>query len=329
MTLVGSSPERIVRFWFNPALLEGVYESRQEEVKVLLAEIGAFESDKVDTNLKRSLSRFGELIAQKEEEAKDAKSVAADLRVEVAKKDEQLSKLEVETETYRAQTLFLQQVTSLDVKQLMSYHHQINLDATIVNNYLAKAIKELRGIPNTRAVLDHLQKASLATKRVAAISQYATKANFRSGTKKELTDIPAYFEQYLLHVARDFIASGLKLEVHNTVAELFEIKASRIELSILIDNIISNASKAQASKLVITISKISPNTLRISFVDDGKGLSEELPDSDLMFEMGITTTSGSGLGLYHAKSIVNKIDGRISAIPLKPNGMEIQVELIR
>lgn len=329
MTLVGSSPDRIVSFWFNPALLEGVYESRQAEVRSLLANIEGLDPEKIDSGLTRSLSQFRKLIEEKDEEARAAKVAAADLRIEVAKQDKKISKLEVEKETYRAQTLFLQQVTSLDVKQLMSYHHQINLDATIVSNYIAKAIKELRDISDSRAVLDNLQKASLANKRIAAIAQYATKANFRSGTKKEITDIPAFFEQYLLYVATDFIATGLKLEVLNTVDELFEINASRVELSILIDNIISNASKAHASRLVVTIAKISANTLRISFVDDGRGFSPELPSIDAMFEMGITTTSGSGLGLFHARNIVNKIDGKIVALPVDPNGVEIRVEITR
>jgi signal transduction histidine kinase len=211
----------------------------------------------------------------------------------------------------------------------MSYHHQINLDSTIVGNYLAKAIKALFNIPESQEVLDNLQKASLANKRIAAVAQFATKANFRSGTRKELTDIPAFFEQYLLNVAKDFIATNLRLDVSNSIREAFEIKASRIELSILIDNVISNASKAQARKLAVTISKVSENTLRISFVDDGKGLSKELPSVDSMFEMGITTTAGSGLGLYQAKEIVEKMDGKISAIPIRPNGMEIRVEVTR
>jgi signal transduction histidine kinase len=64
-------------------------------------------------------------------------------------------------------------------------------------------------------------------------------------------------------------------------------------------------------------------------VDDGKGLSEELPSIDSIFEIGITTTSGSGLGLYHAKNIIEKIDGKITAIPLKPNGLEIRVEVTK
>lgn len=329
MTLIGSSPNRIFNFWFNPALLEGIYENRQEVVEKLLADIEGIEPEKIDANLTKNLSRVRSLIKEREEQAREAESVAADLRVEVAEQDEKISKLELESETYRAQTLFLQQVTSLDVTQLMTYHHQINLDSTILNNYLTKAIKELRDIPNTRNILDNLQKASLANKRIATIAQYATKANFRSGTKKELTDIPAYIEQYLLNVSTDFNASDLKLEVKNNVQELFEMEASRIELSILIDNVISNAVKAHAHTLLVEISKLSKNTLRISFIDDGKGLSKDLSSTDSIFDLGVTTTNGSGLGLYHAQTIVKKIDGKITAIPLDPKGMEIRVEITR
>lgn len=350
MTLIGSSPERIIKFWFSPSLLEEVYENRREEVERILVSIEGFEPGKVDADLARSLSRLRGLINEKEAEARVAKAIAADLRIEVAEKEEEVKaakaeaeELKVEvaeregqiielaerTETYKAQTLFLQQVTSLDVKQLMTYHHQISLDSTIVDNYIARAVKALRDYSGSREILEHLQKASLSNKRIGVIAQYATKANFRAATKKELTDIPAFFEQYLLNVAKDFIAAGLGLQVFNTVAEPFEIKASRIELSILIDNIISNASKAHARKLSVNITQASQNTLRVSFIDDGRGLSKELPDIDSMFEMGITTTSGSGLGLYHVKHIVENMDGKISAIPLDPHGMEIRVEVTR
>lgn len=331
MTLIGSSPERIKSFWFNPNLLEEVYESRQEEVKKLIADIEGIEPDKVDSSLKRHLSKFRALIEQKEEEAKQAKETAADLRVTVAKQDEKISKLKGVSETYRAQTLFLQQTTSLNVKQLLTFHHQINLDSTIADNYIGKAIKALKKLPKSKSIIDNLQKATLANKRIAATAQFATKANFRSGMKKELTDIPSFFEQYLLYVAKEFSAVSLNLEVNNSVGEPFEIKASRVELSILIDNIISNADKSLAKKMWVNISTISENTLRISFIDNGKGMSSDLPDTESMFEMGVTTTTGgSGLGLFHARTIITKISGKISAIPLSnPTGMEIRIEVTR
>jgi signal transduction histidine kinase len=329
MTLRGSSPERIIKFWFNPSFFQGVYESRQEEVKNLLSDIEGFDPNKVDANLIKGVAKFKKLIEEKDEEVKAAKSAATDLRVEVAEKDQKISQLETEKETYRAQTIFLEHAVSPDVKDLLAYHHQIKLDTDIAENYLAKAIKSFRVIEGSSSVLDYLEKTDMAIRRIAAVAQYATKAGFRSGTKKEPVDIPAFFEQYLLRVAKDFSAADLSLEVVNSVDEVFDVKTSRTELSILIDNIVSNANKAEAHKLTLKISKISVNTIQISFIDDGKGLSKDLPSADSMFEIGVTTTTGSGFGLYHAKRIVDGIGGRISSIPLKPKGMEIRIEVTK
>lgn len=322
MTLIGANPGRTISFWFNPALLEDIYQTRTEEVKDLLAEIEGIDPEKVDTNLKKGLSKVRTLIAEKEQEAKAAKNEAAELRVTAAK-------LTAEKDTYQAQTLFLQSVSSLDAKELVAFHHQIAHDSSIIGNYIGRSIKALQQNPGSKEVLGFLEKAALANNRITAVAQFATKANFRAGIAKEPTDLPAFIEQYIENVAKDFVATNLRVKVENKVHEQFELKVSRIEMSILIDNIISNADKADAKNLNVKISKIGGNTLRISFVDNGNGLSAKLDKPESMFEMGMTTTSGSGLGLYHAREITGKIGGTISAIPQQPKGMEIRVEVTR
>lgn len=328
MTLIGANPKQIVSFWFNPSLLEEVYQTRTEEVKNLLADIENIEPDKVDTNLKRGLSRIRTLMAEREQEAKTAKAESAGLRVIAATQSNAIAKLKDEKETYQAQTLFLQSVSSLDTKELVAFHHQIVHDSSIINNYVGRSIKALRGISEGKEIIGFLEKAALANNRITAVAQFATKANFRAGIAKELTDLPAFIEQYIANVAKDFVATNLHVNVSNKIREPFELKVSRIEMSILIDNVISNADKADAKQLNVTITKVGSNTLRISFTDNGKGLSGKLDNPESMFEMGVTTTSGSGLGLYHAREIVGRIGGKITAIPQSP-GMEIRVEVTR
>lgn len=329
MTLIGANPKQIVSFWFNPALLEEAYQTRTEEVKNLLADIEHIEPEKVDANLKRGLSRIRTLIAEKEQEAKTARSEAAELRVTAATQSKAIAKLKDEKETYQAQTLFLQSVSSLEAKELVAFHHQIVHDSSIINNYVGRSIKVLQKMPGGKEVIGFLEKAALANNRITAVAQFATKANFRAGIAKESTDLPAFIEQYVTNVAKDFAATNLHVNVANKIREKFELKVSRIEMSILIDNIISNADKADAKQLNITITKVGNNTLRISFTDNGKGLSGKLDNPDSMFEMGVTTTSGSGLGLYHAREIVERMGGKIIALPQKPHGMEIRVEVTR
>ncbi|TXT27259.1 MAG: putative prophage encoded two-component system histidine kinase [Gallionellaceae bacterium] len=239
------------------------------------------------------------------------------------------AKLRAEKDTYQAQTLFLQSVSSLNAKELVAFHHQIVHDSSIIGNYIGRSIKALQKTQGGKEVLGFLEKASLANNRITAVAQFATKANFRAGIAKEPTDLPAFIEQYISNVARDFIATNLKVGVENKVRERFELKLSRIEISILVDNIISNADKAGAKNLEVKIAKVGSNTLRISFVDNGNGLSPSLDRLESMFEMGVTTTSGSGLGLYHAREIVERIGGKITAIPQQPKGMEIRVEVTR
>jgi signal transduction histidine kinase len=237
--------------------------------------------------------------------------------------------LRQESQSFKEQTLFMQSVTSLDTKSLIAYHHEIALNANIINNYLSKCFKIAKDNQQGTQMMNALEKIGLANKRVLAIAQFATKANFKSASQKELTDIPTFVQQYIENVARDFIASGIRLDVENKVKQSFAIKLRRIELSILIDNIISNASKAQARLVEVAISLPSENTVRLSFIDDGRGLASSIDNPDQIFTLGVTTTSGSGLGLFHAKEIVTALGGSITAIPHKPKGLEIRVEVMR
>ena len=41
--------------------------------------------------------------------------------------------------------------------------------------------------------------------------------------------------------------------------------------------------------------------------DDGDGLSSKVMNPNSIFEKGITTTNGSGLGLYNVASFVNNV----------------------
>lgn len=342
MTSIGLSKAKVKNFWFNTKLMDGLVEQKSKEVTDIISKIDNFDGDVIDDDLKNNLKKIGNIIQVKDTEIKTVKKELADLKVEAQeskeeivdltnkaqKSQEVITDLETKTEQFETQTLFLKSINSLDTKTLLGYHHQICLDSSIIDNYVGRAVKALKNKGNINEALKYIEKISKANKKITATAQYATKANFKSGTRKEFTDLPTYFEQYLINVTGEFSGSGINLNIQNNLKEAFEVKAKRIELSILIDNIVSNASKANASNVLVTMNKVGENLLQISFIDDGRGIDDSVVENTA-FDLGVTTTQGSGLGLYHAKEIMDSLSSEISLIPNDSKGAEIRMVFSR
>jgi signal transduction histidine kinase len=101
--------------------------------------------------------------------------------------------------------------------------------------------------------------------------------------------------------------------VVNTNNISFETEFSILELSIIIDNLISNAIKAtdKSVKIQVDVKKKSGG-LRVLFSDNGSGVDNEIKDH--IFEIGFTTTRGSGIGLHTSKELMRQAGGDINFV---------------
>ena len=94
----------------------------------------------------------------------------------------------------------------------------------------------------------------------------------------------------------------------------------------VIENLIYNSFKARAKNLYIEILQ-NDKDVNIVFDDDGIGISNKNIDTRKFFELGYSTTNGTGVGLYHAKITIEKIGGYIDLAATKHNGFAIEVRL--
>jgi signal transduction histidine kinase len=96
-------------------------------------------------------------------------------------------------------------------------------------------------------------------------------------------------------------------------------------MMIVVDNLTKNASKANASEIIINFTLSKKDMLLISFKDNGIGI----PNRNIgkIFDFGFTTTAGSGLGLYHVKDVINKMKGSIEVSTQLNKGAEINITL--
>jgi signal transduction histidine kinase len=90
-------------------------------------------------------------------------------------------------------------------------------------------------------------------------------------------------------------------------------KFKPIDISVVVDNLIANARKARATRIVFEILHPSKDAIHIRVYDNGRGFHHQIDDLTRVFEKGFTKTDGSGLGLFHVQHVLGEMNGSIEA----------------
>lgn len=255
-------------------------------------------------------------FAENEQKARRAAEIAS------AKKDTEL-KIE------RERSLFLLSQGTRDKDVLENLHHQVIIYAS---NSIGCIEKNLISINNGKVpTLDEIKVAFeqllLLNQQVIAASRFATTANFKLESSKIEADIGSYIHQYITKVC-PIHEGNIDLDADN-FAKPFKRKFSPIEISIIIDNLIDNASKAGAGYIKFVITQDDANSIKILVKDNGEGISDDIDPPERIFEKGITTTTGSGLGLYHVRQLLESMQGTISLHRTGSAGTELSIRIYK
>ena len=149
------------------------------------------------------------------------------------------------------------------------------------------------------------------------VASIISKANFNIQTKERTADIVAYITQYITNIISGWIKRIQFVFVNPET--VFQTKFVPLEVSIMIDNFVTNSDKAGAHGITMKFSA-NDEILRILVSDDGRGISEE--DRQLVFKRGFTTTIGSGIGLNHIMTIAQKMNGNVEFVGNGVAGMD-------
>jgi signal transduction histidine kinase len=111
-----------------------------------------------------------------------------------------------------------------------------------------------------------------------------------------------------------FEDNNIAFSIENNVDSFWK-RISILDISLVFDDLISNSIKARAENVRIITSLDEEGNLIIIFSDDGTGLAENFINKpDVIFELGVTTTDGSGIGLNYVKNTLSKMQGKIKFI---------------
>lgn len=135
-------------------------------------------------------------------------------------------------------------------------------------------------------------------------------------------NLPLYLKGYLesLH-ARNIVCH------FNSDVELFSVYGSKLDMALVIDNLIKNSEDWHAKNIWITCKTLN-NGLLLDVYDDGDGLSEQFANNpDDIFEFAKSgKPNGSGFGMYLIKETIKSFKASISlAEPKNNKGIHFQI----
>lgn len=236
---------------------------------------------------------------------------------------------EAELKIERQRTLFLLSQGSRDKDILENLHHQVMIYASNAVHCIEKNLILINGGRQLtpEEVKTQFEQLLLLNQQVIAASRFATTANFMLESSQIETDLGSYIYEYITKVC-PIHEDNIDIRADNRIKN-FKLKFSPIEISIIIDNLINNAYKAGAGHITFSLSQEDIHSVRIVVSDNGGGIPAEVQPPERIFEKGVTTTTGSGLGLYHVRQLLESMQGSISLHSTSEFGSEFLIRIYK
>lgn len=202
--------------------------------------------------------------------------------------------------------MFLKDSQPADAKQAGDYGHWIRICAGNIDNKLKEMFSVINDGGSTEALMDMIESISRENQKIRTVASIISKANFNMRNDEKIGDIVAYIVQYVNNVA-----SKRETRIHFACYDdrvEFNTKFMPLEISMMLDNFISNSRKAGADKITLKFTTAN-QMLRMMVSDSGKGISDD--SRERVFQRGFTTTKGFGIGLSHIRSIARAMSGDV------------------
>ncbi|WP_329906911.1 sensor histidine kinase [Serratia quinivorans] len=336
LKIIDASPLTTLSLDISPDVLDSLAQEKEESVNAILKKFNAFEGNVVGHDVKLALNKIHEefdkqkialtkakkTVSIKERHVEKLKGVARNLSTDN-------KNLERKILTQQTEVLFSRLSTGTDYDQLLLLHHQSKLKANTIKGYLDRAISILKTTDDKNKVFDLLEKALINTRKIITVNNFATKANFKMTTENMNADIASFIQQYMENVASENTAQNLKVNVSRVFSDPFIVKFKPIDIAIIFDNLASNSTRSKSTVFNVELSLESENILKVAVSDNGIGLNSTISPPSAIFERGVTTTSGSGLGLYHVKQTIEQINGTIELLETDGIGFNLLMRIYK
>jgi two-component system, LuxR family, sensor kinase FixL len=201
--------------------------------------------------------------------------------------------------------------------------HELNQPLSAIANYLRGSQRLLEGISDEKsaAMRDALDKATDQAMRAGQIIRRLRDFVARGESEQRVESITKLVEEASALALVGVKDRGIRVQFQFN-PEIDLVLADRVQVQQVVLNLILNAMDAmetsQTRDLVVAISPVDGNQVKISVADSGSGIAPEIAEQ--LFQPFITTKRhGMGIGLSISRAIIEAHNGRIWAEP-NPTG---------
>src|SRR3989344_58020 len=214
----------------------------------------------------------------------------------------------------------LKELDSLKDEFVSVASHELRTPMTAIRSYAWMALHK-SDIPLSQKLKRYLYRTLISTERlINLVSDMLNLSRIESG-KIEISPIPFNFADLVKEIVEDVNAKAQekKLKILILEQKLPQAFADPEKVQQILLNLIGNALKFTFPGGIITINFFTDGkVVEISIKDDGQGISQE--DMGKLFKKfgrldssyeSLSTSGGTGLGLYISKNLVELMNGRI------------------
>lgn len=295
----------------NEAALHEIARQKVAEVRGFVEELLEKVADKTVYELTKSEQRDLKRYVQRHEVALAAKSEVVEVYRE---------KAAVESK----RRLFAESHLGSDSRRIAEIQHLIGLWGSRIEDDIRDSMQQIAE-GNVDEATKLLEGSYLLVKKINKLSAIITKANFNLMTDSINLDVFQYVRDYVDEI-RDLnsdIRSNLKISFSNSDDTTLKLNFSPLEVSMLLDNAISNSTKTDSTTVEVNVHSDKSHHY-LDIVDNGRPLDTRF-QPDQLFHAGVTTTIGSGIGLSHVKEIAARLDATPSIFSNGHGGSTLRI----
>ena len=259
--------------------------------------------------------------AEKREKEAKRREVEAKAAQASAETDAASSRRTAQVEKKRR--LFAEASQKPDSKKNEELVHHIRLLGDEISGDLNEALDAIRGGEDYGKIEELVKSALFQNDKLLKLAKIVSKAGFEMLSDTLTEDIFIYVSQYLEQLGDLSRSFELRTYFNNSQDLELPLAFSPIEVTMLVDNILDNAANAGADSLSVFAIE-TEDSLELVFKNNGGPLTDRYLPNEL-FSAGITTTSGSGVGLAQVKRIASSLDADVSISNRENGGVSVSL----